>query len=100
VVEAWDGARWVGVRLDTGDTFEAMDSWLPLSLGGGQAARMSGGEITDIRYSLNREVLSNWALYFERIKRSRSLLDRWSLFQLPEEFQRTFRILLWFPSGP
>jgi len=44
-------------------------------------------------------VLSNWALYFERIKRSRSLLDRWSLFQLPEEFQRTFRILLLVPIG-
>jgi len=98
-VEAWDGAKWVGVRLFTGDTIEDMDSWLPLSLGGGQAARISGGEITDIRYSLNREVLSNWALYFERIKRSRSLLDRWSLFQLPEEFQRTFRILLLVPIG-
>ncbi len=98
-VEAWDGAKWVGVRLATGDTFEDTDSWLPLSLGGGQAARMSGGEITDIRYSLNREVLSNWSLYFERIKRSRSLLDRWSLFQLPEEFQRTFRILLLVPIG-
>jgi hypothetical protein len=98
-VEAWDGAEWVGVRLFTGDTIEDMDSWLPLSLGGVQAARISGGEITDIRYSLNREVLSNWSLYFERIKRSRSLLDRWSLFQLPEEFQRTFRILLLVPIG-
>jgi len=98
-VEAWDGAKWVAVRLFTGDTIEDMDSWLPLSLGGGQAARISGGEITDIRYSLNREVLSNWSLYFERIKRSRSLLDRWSLFQLPEEFQRTFRILLLVPIG-
>jgi hypothetical protein len=98
-VEAWDGAKWVGVRLSTGETFDDLDSWLPLSLGGGRAARMSGGEITDIRYSLNREVLSNWSFHFERIKRSRSLLDRWSLFQLPEEFQRTFRILLLVPIG-
>jgi len=98
-IEVWDGTKWVGVRLSTGETFDDMDSWLPLSLGGGRAARMSGGEITDIRYSLNREVLSNWSIYFERIKRSRSLLDRWSLFQLPEEFQRTFRILLLVPIG-
>jgi hypothetical protein len=98
-VEAWDGAKWVGVRLSTGKTFNDMHFWLPLSLGGGHAARVSGGEIADIRYSLNREVLSNWSLHFERIKRSPSLLDRWSLFQLPEEFQRTFRILLLVPIG-
>jgi hypothetical protein len=31
--------------------------------------------------------------------RSSYLLDRWSLFQLPPEFQRTFRILLLVPIG-
>jgi len=49
VVEAWDGARWVGVRLDTGDTFEDMDSWLPLLWGEGRP-RGCPAEITDIRY--------------------------------------------------
>jgi hypothetical protein len=98
-VEAWDGVRWVGVHLSTGETFSDTQFWLPLSLGGGRAARVSGGDLADIRYSLNREVLSNWSLHFERIKRSSSLLDRWSLFQLPEEFQRTFRILLLVPIG-
>ena len=98
-VEAWDGAKWVGIRLSTGETFNDLQSWLPLSLGGGRAASVSGGEIANIRYSLNREVLTNWSLHFERIKRSPSLLDRWSLFQLPEDFQRTFRILLLVPIG-
>jgi hypothetical protein len=98
-VEAWDGRKWIGVRLSTGETFEDTDLRIPLLLGGGRAASVSGGDLADIRYFLNREVLSNWSLHFERIKRSSSLLDRWSLFQLPEEFQRTFRILLLVPIG-
>jgi hypothetical protein len=98
-VEAWDGAKWVGVHLFTGETFSDRDLWLPLALGGGRAASVSGGDLAEIRYSLDRKVLSNWSLHFERIKRSSSLLDRWSLFQLPEEFQRTFRFLLLVPIG-
>jgi hypothetical protein len=98
-VEAWDGEKWIGIRLSTGEIFKDIRLWLPLSLGEDRAARVSGGNLTDIRYSLHREVLSNWILHFQRIKRSPSLLDRWSLFQLPEEFQRTFRILLLVPIG-
>jgi hypothetical protein len=36
---------------------------------------------------------------FEHIRRSNRWLDRWSLFRLPEEFQRTFRILMLVPIG-
>jgi hypothetical protein len=38
-------------------------------------------------------------MHFERIMHSDQLLDRWSLFRLPEEFQRTFRILILVPIG-
>jgi hypothetical protein len=38
-------------------------------------------------------------MHFERILRSNRLLDRWSLFRLPAEFQRTFRILILVPIG-
>jgi hypothetical protein len=38
-------------------------------------------------------------MHFERIMRSDRFLDRWSLFRLPEEFQRTFRILILVPIG-
>jgi hypothetical protein len=38
-------------------------------------------------------------MHFERVMRSNRLLDRWSLFRLPEEFQRTFRILILVPIG-
>ncbi len=48
---------------------------------------------------MNRQIISQWRLHFERILRSDRLLDRWSLFRLPPEFQRTFRILLLVPIG-
>jgi hypothetical protein len=38
-------------------------------------------------------------MHFERIQRSSRLLDRWSLFRLPPEFQATFRILILVPIG-
>jgi len=72
---------------------------LPLAMGGLPAARVSGGEISEIRWILSREVVSRWRLHFERTLRSDRLLDQWSLFRLPPEFQQTFRILLLVPIG-
>ena len=55
--------------------------------------------MTDIRWTLSRQVVSQWKLLYERIARSPHFLDRWSLLQLPPEFQGTFRILLLVPIG-
>jgi hypothetical protein len=60
---------------------------------------VSGGELSEIRWILSREVVSRWRLHFERVLRSNRLLDQWSLFRLPPEFQQTFRILLLVPIG-
>jgi hypothetical protein len=72
---------------------------LPLAMGGVPAVRVSGGQLTEIRWILSRQIVSQWRLHFERIQRSDRLLDRWSLFRLPPEFQQTFRILLLVPIG-
>jgi hypothetical protein len=55
--------------------------------------------LSEIRWILNREVVSQWRVHSERIQRSNRFLDRWSLFRLPPEFQQTFRILLLVPIG-
>jgi len=68
-------------------------------MGGVPALRVYAGELKEIRWTLSREVVSRWSLHGERIRRSGRFLDRWSLFQLPPEFQRTFRILLLVPIG-
>jgi hypothetical protein len=60
---------------------------------------VSGGELSEIRWFLSREIVSQWRLHFERILRSDRLLDQWSLFRLPPQFQQTFRILLLVPIG-
>jgi hypothetical protein len=61
--------------------------------------RVSGGEISEVRWIVSREMMSHWRSYYERVKRSDRFLDRWSLFRLPDDFQQTFRILLLVPIG-
>ncbi len=98
-IEVWTGQRWESVKPETGEIEKNPAMLLPLAMGGLPAARVSGGEISEIRWILSREVVSRWRLHFERTLRSDRLLDRWSLFRLPPEFQQTFRILLLVPIG-
>ena len=98
-IEVWNGQNWERLRADSGDIYDRRSLLLPLVSGERSVITVAGGELKDIRFVLNREIVSNWRLQFERIRRSESFLDRWSLFRLPEEFQRTFRILLLVPVG-
>ena len=98
-IEVWTGQRWESLRPETGEIEKTPAILLPLATGGWPAARVSGGELLEIRWILSREIVSQWRLHFERILRSDRLLDRWSLFRLPPEFQQTFRILLLVPIG-
>jgi len=68
-------------------------------VGGLPAVRVSNGQLSWLRWTLDQQTISHWLIHFERIKRSSRFLDRWSLFHLPSEFQRTFRILLLVPLG-
>lgn len=98
-IEAWNGQQWVILWPATGEIDEDRASFLALAKGGIPAARVSGGELLEVRWELSREIISHWQFYFERIRRSPRLLDQWSLFHLPPEFQETFRILLLVPVG-
>jgi hypothetical protein len=84
---------------ERGEVESGPASFLPLAVGGAPAFQASGVKSSDVRWSLNREVVSGWSLHFERIRRSNRFLDQWSLFHLPAEFQRTFRLLLLVPIG-
>jgi hypothetical protein len=98
-VEAWVGQRWEVLWPETGEIDRNPTLLIPLVTGGLPAVRVSGGELSDIRWTIIRQIISQWRLHFERIQRSNRLLDRWSLFRLPPEFQQTFRILLLVPIG-
>jgi hypothetical protein len=98
-IEVWTGQRWESLKPETGEVEKRPATLLPLATGQLPAARVSGGELSEIRWILSREVVSQWRLHFERILRSDRLLDQWSLFRLPPEFQQTFRILLLVPIG-
>ena len=98
-IEVWTGQRWESLKPETGEVEKNPAMLLPLAMGGLPAARVSGGEVSEIRWILSREMVSRWRLHFERILRSDRVLDQWSLFRLPPEFQQTFRILLLVPIG-
>jgi hypothetical protein len=98
-VESWNGRSWESILPERGEVESGPASFLPLAVGGAPAFQASGVKSSDVRWSLNREVVSGWSLHFERIRRSNRFLDQWSLFHLPAEFQRTFRLLLLVPIG-
>jgi len=98
-VEVWDGKKWERLQPDSGEFWDPRVVLLPLVRGEREAIRIVGGKLRDVRYAVRREPLSDRKVYFEQTRRSERLLDRWSLFRLPEEFQETFRILLLVPVG-
>ena len=98
-IEVWTGRSWTNLDIDTGEAYPASAEFLPLAVGGLPAVRAAGAEVTEIRWTLSRQIANQWKILYERISRSSSFLDRWSLLQLPPEFQGTFRILLLVPIG-
>ena len=98
-IEVWTGRSWVNLDPEKGEFFPAPAELLPLAVGGVPAVGVSGVELADIRWTLNRQVVSQWKILYDRVSRSANFLDRWSLLQLPPEFQGTFRVLLLVPMG-
>lgn len=98
-IEVWIGRAWRNLNPETGEVYPPSAALLPLAVGGLPAVRATGAEMSDIRWTVSRQVVSQWKLLYERISRSANFLDRWSLLQLPPEFQGTFRVLLLVPIG-
>ncbi|MGZ3612622.1 MAG: 7TM domain-containing protein [Thermodesulfobacteriota bacterium] len=98
-VEVWTGQEWDTLQPDKGEIHQKPVPFLPLTTNGLSATRVINGELSDVRWTLSREIINQWRMQFDRIMRSNRFLDRWSLFRLPPEFQRTFRILILVPIG-
>jgi hypothetical protein len=98
-IEVWTGQEWESLQPEKGEIYQKPLPLLPLTTGGLPAVRTLHGELSEVRWTLNREIINQWRMKFERIMRSNRWLDRWSLFRLPEEFQKTFRILILVPIG-
>ncbi|MCE5281612.1 MAG: UUP1 family membrane protein [Deltaproteobacteria bacterium] len=98
-IEAWVGRSWQNLNPETGEVYPPSTWLLPLAVAPTPAVRTSGAEVSAIRWNISRQVISQWKLLYERIVRSPHFLDRFSLLQLPPEFQGTFRILILVPIG-
>jgi hypothetical protein len=98
-IEVWTGSSWQAFNPETGSVIQKIGALLPLTRGKASAVQTIKGEISDIRWSISRQIITQWGVQYERIKLSERFLDRWSLFRLPQEFQNTFRILILVPLG-
>jgi hypothetical protein len=98
-VEAWTGQGWEHIDSETMEVVPPVKKFLSLSVGGMSAIRTSAGRLSVKRFELARDVMGRWRIFFEKVSRSDRLLDVWSLFRIPPEFQQTFRILLLVPLG-
>lgn len=98
-IEVWTGLAWSHLDPEAGEIYRAPAELLPLAVGGVPAVRVAGAELSDIRWTMSRHLVSQWKILYERIAKSANFLDRWSLLQLPPEFQGTFRVLLLVPIG-
>ena len=93
------GQTWYLLKPDTGEFTDKFPVRLPLARDAGPVVQALKGKVDDIRWSIDRQVISQWNIQYARIKESSRLLDRWSLFRLPAENQRIFRILILVPLG-
>lgn len=98
-IDAWNGQRWVSISIEEKEILKDQSTLLALAVDGTPVVHISGGEIADIRWDINRQIVGQWRHNYEHISRSERFLDRWSLLRLPIEFQQTFRILLLVPLG-
>ncbi len=98
-IEVWTGTSWQIIMPETGIIHQRTGAFLPLTRFGMPAVRSINGEVSDVRWSLNRQIISQWGIQNERVGSSDRLLNRWSLFRLPPQFQNTFRILILVPLG-
>jgi hypothetical protein len=98
-VEVWTGQEWESLQPEKGEIYQKPVPLLPLTTNGLPVIRVNNGDLSEVRWTLNREIINQWRMQFERIMRSNRFLDRWSLFRLPPDFQRTFRILILVPIG-
>jgi hypothetical protein len=98
-IEVWTDQEWESLQPEKGEIYQKPVSLLPLTTDGLPAVRVINGDLSEVRWTLNRKIINQWRMQFDRIMRSNRFLDRWSLFRLPPEFQRTFRILILVPIG-
>lgn len=98
-IEVWTGREWEKLHPQTGRIYARSTQLLRLTVGGLPVVQTSGFESLDTRWTVSKKIISAWRSQFELIQRSDRLLDRWSLFSLPPQFEETFRILLLVPIG-
>ncbi len=98
-IAVWTGEKWKHIQAETDDLYDESICLLPLMIGETPLVNISGGKLLEVRWILSKQTLSQWRAHFERIYRSGRFLDRWSLFNIPEQFQEIFRILLLVPIG-
>ena len=72
-IEIWTGQEWESLQPEKGEIYQKPAPLLPLTTNGLPAVRVIDGELSEVRWTLNREIINQWRMHFERIMRSNRL---------------------------
>jgi len=98
-IDVWMNNAWERVDPESGRRHLPSEQLLPLVTGEGPLMHSDHAEITEIHWTLSRQIISPWRMHLEPVIHGGHFLNRWSLFSLPPEFQTIFRIILLVPIG-
>ena len=72
-IEIWTDQGWESLQPETGEIYQKPAPLLPLTTDGLPAVRVINGELSEIRWTLTREIISQWRMHFERMMSSNRL---------------------------
>ena len=97
-LEVHDGTRWLYFDPLTGEQ-GLPDNFLLWWTGDEQLLEVDGGTDVDIRFSVQRNVMSRIELAQRKAEDQDSILNQFSLFSLPIQTQAVYSVLLLIPVG-
>lgn len=97
-LEIWDGDQWVFFDPRTGET-GLSPNFFVWRRGGASLLDLVGGEGSQVRFSILRELRPTTELASQSMTTKAPLLTDFSLYSLPVEEQNAFRRLLLVPVG-
>lgn len=98
-IEVRNGKTWLALDPMTWARYSPSAALLPLAYGNVQSIGIANGMISDLRWTSTKNVVSPWRIHMTSVMNTDSILNRWSLFSLPQEFQTTVRVFLLVPIG-
>ncbi|MBR2137107.1 MAG: UUP1 family membrane protein [Alphaproteobacteria bacterium] len=98
MVEAYEGSKWIPYNITTGKAGLPKD-FITFQRGGVSLLDVTGGENSQIRFSVVKSVISSFKMAGRRAKYEDSRLFDYTIYNLPSLEQNVLKWLMIFPLG-